>query len=167
MKIKSIQAMKVRAPQRRKPSSAARRPPWTQTFKSATPMSKYPGTSPLAPAQWEQVCVKVTAQDGTYGLGTTDYGYPVAAIVDHHFAPLLEGEDCFAIEKCWDLMFRASRAYGSQGLTSYAISAVDLALWDLVGKLLDKPVYSLIGGKVREEIPVDQVHFGRVLARRR
>ena len=153
MKIKSIEAMKLRIPGWDRAQAPGRRPPWTQTFRSANPMSKYPEKTAMVPARWEPVWVKITAEDGTFGLGRTDYGDPVAAIINHHFAPLLQGEDCFAIEKCWDLMFRATRAYGAGGLTSYAISAVDLALWDLSGKLLDKPVYDLIGGKVRDRIP--------------
>ena len=57
-----------------------------------------------------------------------------------------------AIEKHWDLMRRASSPYGTHGLTSYAISAVDNALWDLKGKLLGRPVYELLGGPVKDKI---------------
>ena len=96
--------------------------------------------------------MKVTAEDGTWGLGTTSHGRPVAAIVEDHFAPMLVGESCFAIEKLWDMMFRMSKPYGSMGLTSCAISAVDLALWDLAGKLKNQPVYELIGGPVRDRV---------------
>ena len=151
MKIAKVEAMRLQAPAQ--PVDAGRGPAWVHTFRSATPMSKYADKSSAIPARWDQVWVKVTAEDGTFGLGSTDYGDPVAAIVAHHLAPLLQGEDCLAIERCWDLMFRATRAYGAQGLTAYAISAVDLALWDLAGKLLDKPVYALLGGKVRDQIP--------------
>ena len=57
-----------------------------------------------------------------------------------------------AIDKHWDLMRRASSPYGAHGLTSYAISAVDNALWDLKGKLLGIPVYELLGGPVKDKI---------------
>jgi L-rhamnonate dehydratase len=57
-----------------------------------------------------------------------------------------------ATEKLADMMFRLTKPYGTQGLASYAISAIDLALWDLKGKLLGKPVYSLLGGPQKDRI---------------
>ena len=101
---------------------------------------------------WGQVVCVVTADDGTWGLGMTTHAGPVPSIINDHFAPLLEGHSCFATEKLWDVMFKASTHYGVQGLASHAISAVDLALWDLKGKLLNKPVYELLGGPARERI---------------
>ena len=56
------------------------------------------------------------------------------------FAPHLVGENCMATEKLWDAMVRLSSAFGAPGLTSYAISAVDCALWDIRGKTLGVPV---------------------------
>jgi len=102
--------------------------------------------------KWNNLWVKVTGQDGTWGLGCTSYDRPVAIIINDHLAPLLKGENCFAIEKIWDMMFRASKPYGSMGLACCAISAIDLALWDLAGKLKSQPVYELLGGPVRESI---------------
>jgi len=116
-------------------------------------MSKYDPKTDHYPASWENVWVRATAEDGTVGYGATHHGRPVAAIVEDHLGPLIVGEDALATERCWDLMFRATRAYGSGGLTSYAISAVDLALWDLKGRLLDRPVYELIGGRIHESLP--------------
>ena len=94
------------------------------------------------PKSWGQVYVKVTAEDGTWGIGETSFGTPVAAIIDEHFAPMLIGENCFAVEKIWDMMFRMSKPYGSQGLTSCAMSGVDIALWDLNGKSRTSPSMS-------------------------
>ncbi|KAH9500359.1 hypothetical protein Btru_071591 [Bulinus truncatus] len=54
----------------------------------------------------------------------------------------------------WDQMFRATLNYGRKGLPIQAISAVDLALWDLLGKLRDEPVYALLGGKTKDRLPV-------------
>lgn len=62
------------------------------------------------------------------------------------------GEDCLAIDKLADMMFRLTKPYGTTGLASYAISAIDLALWDLRGKLLDQPVYKLLGGPQKERL---------------
>ena len=63
------------------------------------------------------------------------------------------GQNCLATEKLWDVMGRAASPYGVPGLASYAISAVDTALWDLKGKLLGRPVYELLGGPQKERIP--------------
>ena len=141
------------------PTSAAktkpRRPAWVQDAEVANPMSRYPKYKPhraLWRPPWEQVACVVTAEDGTWGLGITGYSKPVTAIINDHFAPKLEGENCLATEKLWDMMFRLASPYSSSGLASYAISAVDLALWDLKGKLLKMPVYELLGGPARDKI---------------
>lgn len=102
--------------------------------------------------KWDTVYVKVTAEDGTWGLGCTSYGRPVSVIIEDHFAPMLVGENCFAIERLWDMMFRISKPYGSTGLACCAISAVDLALWDLAGKLQGRPVYELLGGPAHDKL---------------
>jgi L-rhamnonate dehydratase len=94
----------------------------------------------------------VTAEDGTWGIGNTAHGRPVAAVIADHLAPQLIGEDVMAGEKLADMLFRLTKPYGSTGLASYAVSAVDLALWDLRGKLLGKPVYELLGGPQKERI---------------
>jgi len=101
---------------------------------------------------WPGFWVKVTAEDGTFGLGPCSFGCATAVIIQDHFAKLLVGQDALAIEKLWDLMFRMSKPYGTVGLASSAISGVDLALWDLAGKLQGKPVWQLLGGKLREKI---------------
>ena len=62
-----------------------------------------------------------------------------AAVIDDHLAPNLVGQNGFAIERLSDLMFRLTKPYGTPGLASYAISAVDLALWDAKGKSLNQP----------------------------
>jgi len=154
MKIREIRAVHVDLP-RREVRSSPRRDAWVVESEVANPMSVYPAYKrhrSLWQPKWGGVWVQAVAEDGTYGLGHTSFGRPVAAIVDDHFGPMLAGESCLAIEKCWDMMFRMSKPYGSTGLTSCAISGVDLALWDLAGKLQGKPVYELLGGPVRDRI---------------
>jgi L-rhamnonate dehydratase len=77
---------------------------------------------------------------------------PVVSLINDHLGPLLEGQDCMATEKCWDIMQRSTSSFGTAGLVSYAISAVDNALWDLKGKVLGRPVYELMGGPQKESI---------------
>jgi L-rhamnonate dehydratase len=72
-------------------------------------------------------------------------------IIADQFRSILIGEDPHAIERIWDKMYR-SAIHGRKGETMMAISAVDLALWDLKGKLLGAPVYQLLGGPSRDRI---------------
>mgnify|MGYP003324204450 CR=1 FL=1 len=135
---------------------------WFARDEVANPMSRYPRFKShrnLWLPSWSQTVCVVVAEDGTYGVGMRGtggggggYGTPVNAVINEHFAPLLVGEDCMAIERLWDMMFRLSSPYSSSGLASYAISAVDLALWDLKGKILERPVYELLGGPARDEL---------------
>lgn len=122
----------------------------------ATPMSRYPqyrqsrrsfGINVLG-----TLVVEIEAADGTVGFAVTTGGEPAAFIVERHLARFLEGRDPAAIEEIWDQMYFASQFYGRKGLVVNAISGVDLALWDLLGKLRREPVYQLLGGAVRDEI---------------
>ena len=58
------------------------------------------------------------------------------------------------LEQIWDQMYKGSMYYGRKGIVMNAISAVDLALWDLLGRLRQEPVYAMLGGKVREELEI-------------
>jgi len=99
----------------------------------------------------EQIWIQVMAEDGKWGLGRSTFGELSATLVDYHFGPLLEGRDCMALEYLNDLMWRSTQRFGASGLATVAQSGIDLALWDLKGKLLDQPVYSLIGGRCRDK----------------
>lgn len=160
MKIKELRAVDVRLP-RVAPKTPSRRANWATYAPRGLPMDKYPefrdalpgaspgiGAGPLGRGVW----VQVTAEDGTYGLGRCGFGEPVAALIERHFAPLLTGRDCFATEHLNDLMWRSSLRHGAQGLNAVAQSGIDLALWDLKGKLLGQPVYRLLGGPSRDRI---------------
>lgn len=96
--------------------------------------------------------VEVEAEDGTVGVGVSTGGPPAAWIVERHLARFVEGKRADELELAWDQMWRATMFYGRKGLVLNAISAVDLALWDLLGRLRDEPVHALIGGAVRDEI---------------
>jgi L-rhamnonate dehydratase len=96
--------------------------------------------------------IEIETEEGLVGVATGTGGVPAAWLIKHHFARFLVGEDARNINRIWDEMYRASLPYGRKGLPMMAISAVDLALWDLNGKVRGEPVYNLIGGKVRDEI---------------
>jgi L-rhamnonate dehydratase len=153
-KITDIQAVRVNIPARSQVTTP-RRDSWWVNDEVANPMSRYPKVKrhrDLWRPKWEIVWCKVTLEDGTWGLGSTSHGRPVAAVIDDHLAPLLIGEDGFAIERISDMMYRLTKPYGTAGLASYAISAIDLALWDAKGKALGQPVYSLIGGPQKDKL---------------
>ncbi|MEQ1770835.1 MAG: L-rhamnonate dehydratase [Devosia sp.] len=96
--------------------------------------------------------VEIETEDGVTGVATGSGGPPAAWLIKNHFARFVVGEDARNINRIWDEMYRASLPYGRKGLPLMAISAVDLALWDLVGKVRGEPVYNLIGGLSRDEI---------------
>jgi L-rhamnonate dehydratase len=122
----------------------------------ATPMARYPeyrqsrqsfGINVLG-----TLVVEIEAADGTIGFAVTTGGEPAAFIVEKHLARFLEGRDPGDTEKIWDQMYFSTQYYGRKGLVVNAISGVDLALWDLLGKLRQEPVYRLLGGAVRDEL---------------
>jgi L-alanine-DL-glutamate epimerase-like enolase superfamily enzyme len=98
------------------------------------------------------IVVEVESDTGHVGVASGFGGPPVCWLIDQHFRRFVVGADPRDLNRIWDQMFRASMFYGRKGLPMAAISAVDLALWDLLGKLRDEPVYALIGGRVRDEI---------------
>ena len=99
--------------------------------------------------------VRLHTDEGLIGLGET---YPHSpsekAVLLTDFAPLLVGHDPADIEALWHDLFEAVRSRGWAGAEMRALSAVDIALWDLLGKRTGQPLYILLGGKCREEIPI-------------
>src|SRR3990172_9816245 len=85
---------------------------------------------------------------GTYGPMPREDAY----FVHTQIAPFIKGEDPTATERVWDKMYR-HLIHSRKGHPMFAISAVDIALWDLKGKWLGKPVYRLLGGPVRDFVP--------------
>lgn len=122
----------------------------------STPMSKYPeyrmtrksfGLNVLG-----TLVVEVEASDGTTGFAVTTAGEIGAFIVEKHLARFVEGQRVTDIERIWDQMFNATLFYGRKGVVLNTISGVDLALWDLLGKIRQEPVHALLGGPVRDEL---------------
>ena len=98
------------------------------------------------------IVVEIETEDGVVGVATGSGGVPAAWMIHNHFRRFVVGQDARNINMIWDQLYRSSLPYGRKGLPIMAISAVDLALWDLNGKVRGEPVYNLIGGKVRDEI---------------
>ncbi|CDK27647.1 unnamed protein product [Kuraishia capsulata CBS 1993] len=122
----------------------------------SNPMSKYPEYR-KSRVSWGinvlgSFCVEIEATDGTKGFATGFGGPPACWIVHQHFNRFLEGADPRDFNILWDKMFRASMFYGRKGLPIAVISVVDLALWDLLGKIRNEPVYKMIGGATRERL---------------
>lgn len=133
---------------------------WIVDSAVASPMSRWPehrasrrswGIGALA-----RVVVEVEASDGTRGVGITSGGTAVAAVILRHLGPLVVGTrlDLVGVADAWDRMWAASLPYGRRGLGVHALSALDLALWDGVGRHQDAPVWSLLGELHHPELPV-------------
>jgi len=122
----------------------------------ATPMAKYPAYRASRQSFGLNVLgtlvVEIEADNGVVGFAISTGGEPAAWIVERHLARFLVGANVADIEQIWDQMYLSTVFYGRRGLVLNAISCVDLALWDLLGKLRQEPVYHLLGGAVRNEL---------------
>lgn len=119
---------------------------------------RYPASSHLVLPRRGQYAtlVKVQAEDGTVGIGEC-YGLPspqvTATVVSTVLAPLLIGQDALATTGVWERLYQGQAAGGhNRGFYLEAIAGVDLALWDLRGKMAGLPVHRLLGGPIRETI---------------
>jgi L-alanine-DL-glutamate epimerase-like enolase superfamily enzyme len=110
---------------------------------------------------WNTVIVKITAEDGTFGYGEIGPihggGIPIfTAMVDHKLKAMIMGESVFDRARLFEKMLgkgTSSYALGQKGAIVTAIAGIDIALYDLVGKILKTPVYNLLGGRVFDKIP--------------
>ena len=102
------------------------------------------------------VTLKIVTEDGVYGLGDATLNgreLAVASYLSDHVIPLLVGRDARRIEDIWQYLYKG--AYWRRGpVTMTSIAAVDMALWDILGKSLNAPVYQLLGGASRDAVMV-------------
>jgi len=128
-----------------------------QDSEVANPMSiyaKYKARRALFmpdPGKLPSFWVEIATNKGVkgYGQGGTAGGY----IVEQHLAKLLVGENPLDVERLWDILWRSTLYYGRKGAVLHAISGVDLALWDILGKVAGWPVYRLLGGLTKPRVP--------------
>ncbi len=123
----------------------------------ATPMSKYRDYEQSRQSFGINVLgtliVEVEAENGQTGFAVSTAGEMGCFIVEKHLNRFIEGKCVSDIKLIHDQMLNATQYYsGSGGLVMNTISCVDLALWDLFGKVVGLPVYKLLGGAVRDEI---------------
>jgi L-rhamnonate dehydratase len=99
--------------------------------------------------------VEVFTDAGLVGIGNAALAPQITKqVIDLYLKPLLIGENPWDTEFLWQHMYRKTMAFGRRGIAMVAISAIDIALWDLLGKSAQQPVYRLLGGKTKPRIPV-------------
>src|SRR5699024_4684395 len=110
--------------------------------------------------------VEIQTDEGVVGWGESlCHGLQppeiAASFVEKCFKPLLLGRDPFDVEVLWEEMYNATRPFGG-GAAVNAISGVDIALWDVIGRALNKPVSKLMGGTFRNEVTPYATGFYRI-----
>ena len=131
---------------------------WLVDSLISTPMSGYPNYKASRTSfginVMNSIVVEVETEDGTIGVSAGQGGAPACYIIEKHFKRFLIAQDPRNLNQMWDQMYRSSLFYGGKGLPLWALSVVDVALWDLLGLLRGEPVYKMIGGAVRDEVPL-------------
>jgi L-rhamnonate dehydratase len=107
----------------------------------------------LPPARTWLVVVELEDADGVVGVGTAGFGNPATIEVLRQLEPFVVGRAPSEVAHVWETMYRATLNVGRRGLVLHAISAIDIALWDMFGKQLGVPVYELLGGRLRPSLP--------------
>ena len=98
--------------------------------------------------------VEIETSDGLVGLGNAALSpEPCKSVVDNYLAPAIIGESIWDYEHIWQKMYRQTLAWGRKGVGMTAISAVDIAIWDALGKSAKQPVFKLLGGKTKSKLP--------------
>ena len=108
---------------------------------------------------WDWNLIKIETDAGIYGIGEAYWGWGVKDLVVNKMRPILIGEDPLNVDKLYTKMLMESAGAGAiGGVTITAASGIEIALWDLAGRILGTPVCNLLGGRFR-----DQVRFYRTL----
>ncbi|MET4698631.1 L-alanine-DL-glutamate epimerase-like enolase superfamily enzyme [Constrictibacter sp. MBR-5] len=121
---------------------------------------------------FDSTLVRIETESGLVGwgeskaaVGSSGTNHALVVCIEKEMAPLLIGQDARDISRLWDVMYNGTRAHfaidrghvfpvlGRRGLTVSAIAGIDMALWDILGKSLNAPVWRLLGGRRREKMP--------------
>jgi len=101
-------------------------------------------------AHRQALLVKVYTDEGVWGIGeAASFGGPLSStveVIEKELAPRIIGEDPFAVERIWRKCYYMSWQHGRGGIVICALSGIDLALWDIIGKATKTPLYKLLGG---------------------
>jgi L-alanine-DL-glutamate epimerase-like enolase superfamily enzyme len=98
---------------------------------------------------------EIETDAGIVGIGNAALSPQITKqTIDLYLKPLLIGADPWDVEQIWQHMYRKTMAFGRKGIGMVAISAVDIALWDILGKAAKQPVYRMLGGRTKAKIPV-------------
>src|SRR5215216_4576776 len=110
-------------------------------------------TYPCWGGQRNFLFVVIDTDEGIYGVGEAGITGRELSVIGaiEHFKPLLLGQDPFRTEHLWQLLFRGG-FFPAERILASAISAIDIALWDIKGKALGVPIYDLLGGRVRDKV---------------
>ncbi|TLS52349.1 L-rhamnonate dehydratase [Paenibacillus antri] len=137
-------------------SAVAKKGSWLSETVIANPMSMYPEYFDRR-SSWTgmggRTIVALETDEGLVGIGETASGMATSPIIKQHLSRFLVGQSPFQVERLWDVMFKVTLPYGRKGAPIMAISAVDLALWDLIAKARREPLYRTLGGPVKEKVP--------------
>lgn len=131
----------------------------------ATPVSLLPFQVDAQAAYrfFSWLVVEIETDNGLIGYGNAGLSPDVTKlIIDSKFKSLLIGEDPLNNEYLYEKMYRSSVAYGRKGSVIAAISAIDIALWDIKGQAAKMPVFMLLGGRTKEYIPT---YYSRLYTR--
>ena len=122
----------------------------------AIPLKEMDFPTPWVWGGFNQVLVEINTDEGIIGYGEAfGYGVPhgVVEVINHTLKPMLIGSDPRMILPTVDRLFRQTHIYGRYGITTFAISGVDIALWDIAGKCANLPLYKLWGGSDADKVP--------------
>jgi D-galactarolactone cycloisomerase len=122
----------------------------------AIPMKEVDFPAPWVWGGFNQIIVEIKTDAGITGYGEAfGYGIPqaVAAAITYGLKPMLVGADPTAISTLHERMLKQNHIFGRYGVTIFAISGVDIALWDIAGKCANLPLYRLLGGTSKANVP--------------